>query len=89
VHATSTLEARRRLQALLGLTAEQAARAVDETLDSFRLEADEYIAARHATLQSEGVANPEIFERIAFEVRSMLFRGPPLTARQIRRRIYG
>jgi hypothetical protein len=85
----ATREARQRLQALLGLSAAQAARAVDETLDSFRLEVDEYIAARHATLQSEGIANPEIFDCIASEVRSMLFRGPPLTARQIRRRIYG
>ena len=83
------LEARQRLQALLGLSADQASRAVAETLDCFRLEMDAYIAARHRALQSEGDANPEIFERIGAEVESMLFRAPRLTPRQIRRRIYG
>ena len=82
-------DARQRLQALLGLSADQASRAVAETLDCFQLGVDAYIAARHAELQSEGDANPEIFERIATEVQSMLFRAPALTARQIRRRIYG
>lgn len=89
MRASVATEARRRLQALLGLSTEQAARAVAETLDCFQLGVDAYIAARHAELQSEGDANPEIFERIATEVESMLFRAPTLTARQIRRRIYG
>jgi hypothetical protein len=82
-------DAQRRLQALLGLSAEQAARAVVETLDCFQLEVDEHIVARHAQLQRQGVANPEIFQRIAAELTTLRFRAPELTARQIRRRIYG
>lgn len=82
-------EARERLEALLGLRPEQAARAVAETVDSFRMEVDEYIVARHAELQAQGEANPEIFERIAAELPALRFRAPALTARQIRRRIYG
>ncbi|HMI94728.1 MAG TPA: hypothetical protein VK509_25315 [Polyangiales bacterium] len=82
-------DAQRRLQALLGLSAEQAARAVAETLDCFQLEVDQHIVTRHAQLQAQGVANPEIFERIATELAALRFRAPALSARQIRRRIYG
>jgi hypothetical protein len=86
---SAVADAQQRLQALLGLSREQAARAVAETLDSFVLEVDEYIVARHAELQAQGEANPEIFERIAAELGALRFRAPALSARQIRRRIYG
>ncbi|HVU03424.1 MAG TPA: hypothetical protein VHE30_16810 [Polyangiaceae bacterium] len=89
MRSPSPAEARARLKALLGLSEEQAARAVDETLDTFRLDLDEFIATRHAELQAEGEDNPRIFDRIAEESKSMLFRAPELTPRQIRRRIYG
>jgi hypothetical protein len=82
-------EAEQRLQSLLGLSLEQAARAIVETLDAFPLGVDEYIEARHAELQRQGVANPEIFERIAGELPNLRFKAPELSARQIRRRIYG
>lgn len=82
-------EAERRLQQLLGLTPERAARAVAEVLDSMRFDVDQYIRARHAQLQSESVTNAEIYERIAAELPSLRYVGPPLSARQIRRRIYG
>ncbi|HYO96886.1 MAG TPA: RuvA C-terminal domain-containing protein [Polyangiaceae bacterium] len=82
-------EAQHRLQALLGLTPQQAARAVDEIFDSLGLSVDEYIATRHGELQAQGESNPAIFERIADEVCRLRFKAPPLTARQIRRRVYG
>ena len=82
-------EAEQRLQGLLGLSLQQAARAVAETLDSLQLDVDQYIAARHAELQRQGVANAEIFERIAGELPQLRFKAPELSARQIRRRIYG
>jgi len=82
-------DAEQRLQTLLGLSPEQAARAVAETLDSLRFQVDEYIATRHAELQSEGVGNLQIFERIASELSELRFRAPRLSARQIRRRVYG
>lgn len=82
-------DAERRLQALLGLSRQQAARAVSEIFDALRFDVDEYIAARHAELQAEGEQNPVIFERIAAEVAVLRFRAPALNTRQIRRRIYG
>jgi hypothetical protein len=82
-------EAEQRLQMLLGLSPDQAARAVAETLDSLRFQVDEYIASRHAELQTQGVSNPRIFELIADELPSLRFLPPRLSARQIRRRIYG
>jgi len=86
---TSVTDARQRLQSMLGLSPTQASRAVDEVLDSLGLEVDEYIARRHAELQAQGENNPEIFERIADELRALRFKAPKLSARQIRRRIYG
>lgn len=85
----SVSEVQRRLQSVLGLSRNQATRAVDEVLDSLGLEVDEYIGRRHAELQAQGESNVEIFERIAEELRALRFKAPELSARQIRRRIYG
>lgn len=82
-------EVGRRLQSVLGLSRTQATRAVEEVLDSLGLEVDEYIARRHGELQAQGESNQEIFERIAGELRALRFKAPELSARQIRRRIYG
>lgn len=78
-----------RLQSVLGLSRTQASRALDEVLDSLALEVDEFIARRHGELQAQGESNAEIFERIAGELRALRFKAPELSARQIRRRIYG
>jgi hypothetical protein len=87
--STSVDDVQQRLQSLLGLSRAQASRAVDEVLDSLGLEVDEYIARRHGELQAQGESNNEIFERIAQELRVLRFKAPKLSARQIRRRIYG
>lgn len=81
--------AQQRLQRLLGLGPAQAQRAVSETLDCLARGVDEYIAERHRELQSQGVRNPVIYETIARELGSLRFAAPALSARQIRRRIYG
>ena len=78
-----------RLEALLGLSRDQARRAVAEIFDALRMGVDEYIAQRHSELQREGEGNERIFERIAIELRELRFKAPELSARQIRRRIYG
>ncbi len=62
---------------------------MDEVLDSLELEVDEYVARRHGELQAQGESNSDIFERIAEELRTLRFKAPKLSARQIRRRIYG
>jgi hypothetical protein len=82
-------DAEHRLRALLGLSEQQASRAVDEVFDVLRLDVDEFISARHAQLQAQGEQNPAIFERIAEELARLRFKAPTLTTRQIRRRIYG
>jgi len=82
-------DVQQRLQSLLGLSRTQATRAVAEVLDSLGLEVDEYIARRHGELQAQGESNSQIFERIAEELRLLRFKAPQLSARQIRRRIYG
>jgi hypothetical protein len=82
-------DVQQRLQSLLGLSRTQATRAVAEVLDSLGLEVDEYIARRHGELQAQGDSNSQIFERIAEELRLLRFKAPELSARQIRRRIYG
>lgn len=82
-------DARQRLRSLLGLNGAQAARAVDEVVDSLALEVDEYIARRHRELQAQGESNDVIFERIARELSGLRFKAPELSPRQIRRRIYG
>lgn len=87
--STSVTDVQARLQSVLGLSRAQAHRAVDEVLDSLALEVDEFIATRHAELQAQGESNSEIFERIAEELRALRFKAPELSARQIRRRIYG
>lgn len=87
--SVSVSDVQQRLQSVLGLSRAQATRAVDEVLDSLGLEVDEFIARRHGELQAQGENNAEIFERIAEELRALRFKAPELSARQIRRRIYG
>ena len=82
-------EAQRRLQQILGLGPELAARAVAEVLDTMQHDVDEYITVRHAELSRQGACNEEIFARIASELPTLRFASKQMTARQIRRRIYG
>ena len=57
---------------------------------SFLAETPEaFIRRRHFALQSQGLANAAIFAQLAAELERWRFRAPPLTARQIRRMIYG
>jgi hypothetical protein len=51
--------------------------------------AEEFVRRRHRALQAAGLANPEIYLRLAAELSARRFRAPALTERQIRRMIYG
>lgn len=82
-------QAQLRLVTLLGLSEQDARRAVAEVLDSFSTSVDEYIQARHSELQAHGAVGREIYESIAQELPLLRFPGPELTARQVRRRVYG
>ena len=81
--------ARERLERLLGLDPVRAQRAVAETIDCLGWQVDEFIADRHRELQALGARNEAIYETIAREIPTLRFAAPKLSARQIRRRIYG
>jgi hypothetical protein len=78
-----------RLERLLGLTASEAKRAVEEMVDCFRFGVDEYVAKRHDELKARGASNEEIYNLIAAELKTQRFMAPALSRRQIRRRVYG
>ena len=67
----------------------EARRLVREVTAYFHETANEYAARRHRELQNEGLANPAAFEQIARELAAFPVRAEPLSARQIRRIIYG
>jgi hypothetical protein len=81
--------AQERLERLLGLPPAQARRAVTETVDCLWRGVDDYIAERHRELQARGARNEAIYDIIASELATLRFAAPALSARQIRRRIYG
>jgi hypothetical protein len=71
------------------LSRPEATRLIDEVLSFLDELPEQFIRRRHRALQDEGRPNDEIFQRIAAELARWRFRAPALTARQIRRIIYG
>jgi hypothetical protein len=71
------------------LSAPQARRLVGEVLSFLAETPEAFIRRRHLALQARGLANDAIFAQLAAELDQLRFRAPPLTARQIRRIIYG
>lgn len=71
------------------LSTPEATRLVNEVLNFLAETPETFIRRRHFALQSQGLANDAIFRQLVAEVGQLRFRAPPLTARQIRRIIYG
>ncbi len=71
------------------LTRAQAARCVEEVLAFLDETPEAFVVRRHRELQGAGLANEAIFARLAEEVVARRFRAAALSARQIRRIIYG
>jgi len=67
----------------------EAARVVADVLAYFSETTEEYIRRRHAELQARGLTNDRIFERIGAELAATRVAAPALTARQLRRVVYG
>ncbi|MGV9316971.1 hypothetical protein ACWDR0_33060 [Streptomyces sp. NPDC003691] len=67
----------------------EAARVVLDVLAYFDEKTEDYVRRRHRELQSGGLANAEIFERIAGELPHRAVAPPELSLRQLRRMIYG
>lgn len=72
-----------------GLAPAEAARVISDVVDFYAEPVEEYVRRRHAWWQRQGSKNPEIFARIRDELESRVVAPPPLTARQLRRIVYG
>lgn len=72
-----------------GLSPTEAARLVEDVLAFHHETLEELVRRRHAELKTYGARNPEIFARLAQELRTRVVAAPDLTERQLRRIIYG
>lgn len=66
-----------------------ARRVVDDVVAYFREPTEAVVRRRHRELQAAGVANDEIYGRIAAELADRPVAAPTLSTRQIRRIVYG
>jgi len=62
---------------------------VRETLEYFSETVEQFVARRHAELKSDELKNDAIYERIQAELATRRFAASALSARQIRRLVYG
>ncbi len=67
----------------------EAARVVADVLAYFSESVEEYVRRRHSELQARGLTNERIFERVALELPQRRVRPAGLSARQLRRIVYG
>ncbi|MFH8368790.1 hypothetical protein [Streptomyces sp. NPDC018031] len=67
----------------------EAARVVLDVLAYFDETTEEFVRRRHRELQSGGLTNTDIFERIAAELPHRAVAPPELSLRQLRRMVYG
>lgn len=72
-----------------GLSEADAERVVDDVVGFYAEQVGDFVRRRHRALRTYGVRNEESYERIATEAAGRVFAAPALTARQIRRLIYG
>ena len=72
-----------------GLGRRELDRLLHEITAYFAESVQAFVVRRHRELQAEELRNDAIFERIGHELRGRRFAAPPLTARQIRRLVYG
>jgi hypothetical protein len=71
------------------LPAAEARRIVENVLAFLHETPEDFVHRRHRAMQADGVANAEIYRRVAAELSGRRFRAPSYTERQIRRLIYG
>ena len=75
--------------ATTSLTPGEAARVIEDVIAFHAQTVEDYVRMRHARLQAHGARNPEIFARIAEELRTRVVAPPELSERQLRRIVYG
>ncbi len=62
---------------------------VADVLSYFSEPVEEFVRRRHGELKARGLTNDDIFPRIAAELRLRRVAAPDLSARQLRRIVYG
>ncbi|MFM9445420.1 hypothetical protein [Streptomyces acidiscabies] len=67
----------------------EALRVVQDVLAYFDETTEDYVRRRHRELQTQGLVNTEIFERIEAELKYRAVAPPELSLRQLRRIVYG
>ncbi|TQM42826.1 hypothetical protein [Pseudonocardia cypriaca] len=67
----------------------EAARVVAEVLVYFSEQLPDYVRRRHAELKRRGLTNEQIFAALSAELATRRVAPPPLSARQLRRIVYG
>jgi hypothetical protein len=67
----------------------EAERVVAEVLEWFAEPVAEFVRRRHRELAARGLTNDRIFAAVGTELSGRLFPAPPLSARQLRRMVYG
>ena len=67
----------------------EAARVIADVLAYFGESTEDYVRRRHGELQARGLTNDQIFTRIDQELRQRRVAAPELSARQLRRLVYG
>jgi hypothetical protein len=89
VPATPDPELIERIAISTGLSPAEAARVVEDVVAFHAEPVEDYVRRRHAQLKVYGAKNPEIFARIATELRGRVVAAPGLSERQLRRIVYG
>ncbi|NYJ76146.1 MULTISPECIES: hypothetical protein [Allobranchiibius] len=79
----------RRVVETTGLSPSEAARVVDDVIAWYAEPVEDFVRRRHAHHQTYGRRNEEIFDLIAAELADRNVAPPSLSARQLRRMIYG
>lgn len=72
-----------------GLDRRQIVGLIEDVTAYFSESVEEFVTRRHGELQRDDLRNPQIFERIVREIHARRFAAAPLTARQVRRLVYG
>jgi polyhydroxyalkanoate synthesis regulator phasin len=67
----------------------EALRVIQDVLAFFDETTQDFVRRRHRELQTQGLQNTEIFERIEADLKYRAVAPPELTLRQLRRMVYG